>query len=167
MLRGIGSEDWDKPCYHTRGLRSVQSFLPTIFQEFVIHGWDIRSIFESSPTLSVSSLPALMQKIANPRYRPLRIPFPSRSAESEPTRYRFDLTDMGTDRRDIVVEGEKAHMEIPGNVPANLYVFGNTETFVLLMYGRLSLDSTIAVGRFKAEGDLELLPDFDRWLKGH
>lgn len=167
MLRGIGPEDWDKPCYHTHGLRSVQSFLPTILQEFAIHGWDIQSVFEPSPTLLVSSLPVLLQKIANPWYRPLRVPFPSRSAASDPIRYRFDLTDRDADKRDIIVVGEKARMEPCGEDPANLYVYGNTETFVLLMYGRLSLVSTIAAGTFTAEGEMELVPDFDRWLKAH
>jgi putative sterol carrier protein len=70
-------------------------------------------------------------------------------------------------RRDIVVEGEKARMEPPGEVSANLYVSGDTGTFILLMYGRLSLASALATGSFKAEGDLELVADCDRWLEGH
>ena len=167
MLRGIGPEDWDKPCYHTRGLRSVQRFLTTIIQEFAVHEWDIRSSLEPLPTLSVASLPVLMQKLTNPRYRPLRVPFPSSTRASGPIRYRFDSTDRNADRRDIVVEGEKARMEPPGEALANLYVRGDTGTFVLLMYGRFCLDSAIATGSFKAEGNLELVPDFDRWLKGH
>jgi hypothetical protein len=57
-------------------------------------------------------------------------------------------------------------MEIPGETPANLDVRGDTGIFILLMYGRLYLDSLIATGSFKAEGDV-LVPDFDRWLEAH
>ena len=167
MLRGIGPEDWDKPCYHTHRLRPVHSFLPTIIQEFAIHAWDIRSSLEPSPSLSVDSIPILMEKLPNNR-RPWTIPFPSRATASGPIRYRFDLTGMGADGQDVVVEGDKARMEPSGEAPANLYVRGgDTEAFILLIYGRLSLDSAIAAGSFKAEGDLELVPDFDRWLAGH
>ena len=107
-----------------------------------------------------------MEKLPNNR-RPWTIPFPSRPTVSGPIRYRFDLTDMGANRQDVVVEGDKARMETPGEAPANLYMRGDPGTFILLMYGRLSLDSAIAAGSFKAEGDLELVPDFDRWLEGH
>lgn len=74
---------------------------------------------------------------------------------------------MGADRQDVVVEGDKARMEPSREAPANLYVRGDTGTFVLLMYGHLSLDSALATGSFKAEGDLALVADFDRWLEGH
>ena len=69
MLRGIGPDDWDKPCYHTIRTRSVASFIPTIFTELAIHEWDIRSTLEPSPSLSVSILPILIDRIPD-RTRP-------------------------------------------------------------------------------------------------
>jgi uncharacterized protein (TIGR03083 family) len=165
MLNRIGPEDWEKPCYHTRRLRPVHSFLPTIIQELAVHEWDIRSSLEPSPSLSVASIPVLMEKLPTNR-RPWTMPFPSRPTSSDPVRYRFDLTGVHADRRDIIVEGQKTRMEIPGETPANLDVRGDTGIFILLMYGRLYLDSLIATGSFKAEGDV-LVPDFDRWLEAH
>ena len=166
LLQGIGPEDWEKPCYHTLRLRPVHSFLPTIIQELAVHEWDIRSSLEPSPSLSVASITVLLEKLPTNR-RPWTLPFPSRATASGPIRYCFDLTGMVAAKRDIVVEGEKARMETPGEVSANLYVRGDTGTFILLMYGRLSLASALATGSFKAEGDLELVSDFDRWLEGH
>jgi len=58
-------------------------------------------------------------------------------------------------------------METPGEGPANLTLAGATDTFMLLMYGRLKLGSAVAAGRLKAKGDRKLIPDFDRWLDGH
>jgi len=58
-------------------------------------------------------------------------------------------------------------METAGDGSADVTLAGDTGTFVLLMYGRLGLDSAIAAGFFKAEGSLEFIPAFDHWLEGH
>jgi uncharacterized protein (TIGR03083 family) len=166
MLKGIGPEDLEKPCWQTSRMRPVQSFFPTFIAELAVHEWDIRSSLESSPSLSADSLPVLMEKLPSNR-RPWAIPFPTASTPPAPVRYRFELAGVAGGRRDIVVEGDKARMETQGAGPANLTLAGATDTFVLLMYGRLRLGSSIAAGRFTAQGDRELIPDFDRWLEGH
>jgi len=94
MVKGIGPEDWDKPCYHTLRIRPVHSFLPAIIQELAVHEWDIRSTLEPSPPLSEASLPALMEKLPTNR-RPWTIPFGTVSTSSGPKCYRFELTGAG------------------------------------------------------------------------
>ena len=59
MLSGISPDDWDKPCYHTRRIRSVESFIPTIFTELAVHEWDIRSALEPSLPCSRSAFRSL------------------------------------------------------------------------------------------------------------
>jgi uncharacterized protein (TIGR03083 family) len=167
MLQGIGPADWDKPCYHTLQIRTVQSFLPSIITELAVHEWDIRASLESSPSLSLKSLPIILLERLPRNRRPWTLLFQTRSTSAGPVRYRFELTGAAGGRRDIVVEGDKARMETQGEGSANLTLAGDTGTFVLLMYGRLTLDSAIAAGRLKGEGDLGLVPDFDRWLEGH
>ena len=165
MVKGIGPEDWDKPCYHTLRIRPVHSFLPTIIQELAVHDWDIRSTLEPSPSLSEESLSVLMEKLPSNR-RPWTNPFGTASTSSGPKCYRFVLTGVGG-RRDIIVEGGKTRMETSGDGSADVTLAGDTGSFVLLMYGRLTLDSAIAAGLFKAEGGLALISDFDHWLEGH
>jgi len=165
MVKGIGPEDWDKPCYHILRIRPVHSFLPTIFAELAVHEWDIRSTLEPSPPLSVNSVPVLMEKIPG-NGRPWILPFETASTSPGPIRYRFDLTGAGAKKLDVVVENNKGRLETAVEAPASVSLSCDTGTFVLLMYGRLSLDSAMAAGRLKAEGDLELVPDFDRWLEG-
>jgi uncharacterized protein (TIGR03083 family) len=166
MLKRIGPEDWEKPCWQTSRMRPVRSFLPTFIAELAVHEWDIRSSLEPSPSLSVESIPILMEKLPSNR-RPWAIPFQSRGTPHGPIRCRFELTGVAGGRRDIVVEGDKARMETQGEGPANLHLSGDTGTFILLMYARLKLGSAIAAGRLKARGDRKLIPDFDRWLEGH
>jgi len=55
-------------------------------------------------------------------------------------------------------------LESRGGGDANLTLIGMASSFVLLMYGRLTLDSAIAAKLFNAEGDMGLIPIFDRWL---
>ena len=167
MLQEIGSEEWEKPCYHTGRLRSVESFLPTIIQELAVHEWDIRSSLGPAPTLSAESLSVLMGKLplgkaaTNSRWR---VPFPTRPGRPDPLRYRFDLRGPGGLKFDLVVEGEEIRLEAVVEGPADLQINGDSSTFVLIMYDRISLNSAISRGSFKGRGDLELVADFDRWL---
>lgn len=167
VLQGIGSEGWDKLCYHTHRFRPVNSFLSVIIQELAVHEWDIRSSIESSPSLSVDSIPVLMERIPNSR-RPWTLHFPSSTIPAPGSvRYRFHLNGPEGGERDIVAENGRASMEATGDSPADLHLTGATESLILLLFGRIKLDSAIASGRFTAEGDLGLVPDFDRWLAAH
>ena len=99
--------------------------------------------------------------------RPWRVPFPTRPDLCLLKRYRFNLNGPGGIRLDVAVEGDIPKLEASGEVPADLYVTGDTSTFILMMYNRLSMDSALSSGSFTAEGDLELVGDFDRWLAAH
>ena len=62
---------------------------------------------------------------------------------------------------------DKARLEAGAEAPARVSPNCDTGTFVLLMWGRLTLESAIAAGRLTAKGDQGLINDFDRWLEGH
>ncbi len=165
FLKGIGPDDWDKPCYHTLKIRPVHSFMPTMIAELAVHEWDIRSPFEPLCPLSADSVPVLMDKIPGNR-RPWSIPFETAGSSSGPIRFRFELNGK-SGSRDIVVEGDQTRIEPSRDGAANLILSGDSGFFVLLMYGRLTVASALAAGLFTVEGDLGLIPDFDHWLAGH
>jgi len=165
MLKGIGPDDWDKPCYHTARIRPVESFLPTIVAEMAVHEGDIRSTLEPSPAISKNAVPVLMEKIPGNR-RPWSVPFETADSSSQPIRFRLEFNGK-SGSRDIVVEGDKTRIESSRDGAANLILSGDSGVFVLLLYGRLTIDSAMAAGYFTAQGDLGLIPDFDRWLDGH
>ena len=150
MLRGIGPDDWDKPCYHTIRTRSVASFIPTIFTELAIHEWDIRSTLEPSPSLSVSSIPILIDRIPD-RTRPWAVAFPAMSGSQGPIRYSFELTGVGARKFDLVVEDNKARLAHDGEAPASVSLSCDTGTFALLMWERISLESAKASGLLTKE----------------
>ena len=165
MLQGIGPDDWDKPCYHTNGIRPVESFVPIIVAELAVHEWDIRSTLEPSPHLSEKSLPALMKKLPSNR-RPWSTPFETPVTGPGPIYYRFELEGAVSGRQDVIVENGKARLEPSCDAAADVSIRCHSEILALLVYGRLTLDSAAAAGLAKVEGDGELVSSFDRWLKG-
>ncbi len=167
LLAGIGPQDWDKPCYHVAGSRSVESFMTTYLMELAVHEWDIRSTREPSPKVAETLIPILMDKIPGKLGRPWSISFPTTFASNEPFRYRFELTGIDSQELDVVVEDSTARLETAAKTPANVSVICDTSTFVLLMYGRFSLASAMAAGLLTADGDQGLTSDFDSWLAGH
>jgi hypothetical protein len=42
----------------------------------------------------------------------------------------------------------------------------DTETYVLLVYGRLNLEAALASGRLTIEGERELAIAFGQWFRG-
>ena len=57
-------------------------------------------------------------------------------------------------------------MEVAGAVPADVTFSGDTETYVLLVYGRLDLDAALASGRLRVQGNRQLASAFGQWFKG-
>jgi putative sterol carrier protein len=42
----------------------------------------------------------------------------------------------------------------------------DTETYILLVYGRLDLEAALASGRVRVEGDRERARSFGQWFRG-
>jgi hypothetical protein len=84
-----------------------------------------------------------------------------------PVRYRFEVTGARSSHRvDIVVEGEQARLEAAGDTPASVTFHCNPETYVLVMYGRLSLEAARTGGRLRIEGEQAVAEAFGQWFKG-
>ena len=83
-----------------------------------------------------------------------------------PVRYRFEVTGEVPGTYDLVVEEAKARLEPVGSARANIIFRCETDTFVLMVYQRLTLHEATAAGRISAEGESGLIADFALWLKG-
>jgi hypothetical protein len=162
VLAGLTSQDWDTPCYHFVGPFPVRAFYTLRVTELALHGWDIRSALEPGASLFPKSLPVLMD-LATLRvggnFRPgVRL--------AVPIRYRFVVTGVVPGTPDLVVEGDQAHWEPRGSAEAHVTYHCDTETFVLLMYSRLTQETATAKGRLVSEGDGQWAVAFDQWFKG-
>lgn len=158
VLGKLTPDNWDAPCYRPAGLGPARAFLWSLVIETAMHQWDARSALESSAPLSDESLPTIMEHIGR------LLSFWAGSKLREPRRYRFEVIGTVPTRSDIVVEGDTARMEPSGESSADVVFRCDTETFVLLMYGRLTCESAIATGRLVSQGAREPLAEFNRWF---
>jgi uncharacterized protein (TIGR03086 family) len=167
LLAEVGPHDWERPCYHPWRLMPVRQFLAMTLQELVLHGWDIRSRVAPEASLAPESLPALLELIATSRTSGfLTWAFCPGPRLSTPVRYRFEVTGTVPSRVDIVVEGDHVSMGEGGDMSASVTFYCDPETYVLVMYGRRSLEAARAMGRLRVEGDQALLMAFGQWFKG-
>src|SRR5215467_9216728 len=99
VLLGLQAEDWDKPCYHRRGVLSTRDYVGLRLQELTIHGWDIRSAFNQAATVSERPLSAMLGVAQWWLSRTFR-PVPGLTA---PIRYRFDVAGPVPMQQDVLV----------------------------------------------------------------
>lgn len=164
LLATLGPQDWDKPHYYASLGIAPMRFRPDLWiSELAMHGWDIRSRLEPDAHLSDDSLPVLMDVAPGQLTRFIFSPRPRLPA---PIRYRFELTGAGASDSDIVVEGDKASMEPAGTGKADVIFHCDTETFILIAFGRLTTDAAIAADRLTIQGDNRLSLEFQRWFPG-
>jgi hypothetical protein len=165
LLSGLGPQEWDLPCYHRyhpNRIRPVRSFVDLWIRELAMHGWDIRSRLEPSAHLSAESVSICMETMP----RTLRGRVPPDARLSGPVRARFVLTGVAASSMDLVVDNATGQLEAAGEPSAHLRFCCDTETFVLLLYGRSRLEAAIAGGRVVSEGDPELVALLDQWFTG-
>jgi hypothetical protein len=169
LFAGLGREDWEQLCYYPTipSPIPVKYFIGLITVELAMHGWDIRFQLEPATHLSVESVAVIMQWLPHRlRLVPLLRAFHLDAGWPTPVCYPWELTDENSETHDIVVEYDQCAMDPGGAAAADVTFRSDAETFVLLMYRRLSLETATATGQVVVEGDPELKAAFDRWLKG-
>lgn len=167
LLAGLSQQDQDRSCYHAGGTVPAGNFVDLRLNELTIHDWDIRSSLEGDAHLSPQGLPStallFTQSLAAGALRWAFWPGPRLS---RPVRYRFEVTGQVPISADIIVEGDHVRLEEPGTGPSDVVFRCESETFVLLMYGRLAPAEAINGGRLDVSGDSDLVARFSRWFKG-
>ena len=125
--------------------------------ELIVHEWDCRSRLEAAPVLSAESLPSILEMF--PVFVVGRLFDPGVNIAS-PTRFRFELTGAGAESYDIVAGGgQKATMELASDKRPDAIIGCDTQTFVLLVYGRVTLDDQIDAGNIFVSRDTNGVTD--------
>ena len=119
-------------------------------KELAVHEWDIRAALEPEAHVSPASIPAIMTTISESiASGSLRWAFWSGPYLTTPA---ISLGEgLGPSKPDVVVEGNTLRMEDAGDATARVTVRCDTETYVLLVYGRLDLEAALASGRLMIE----------------
>jgi uncharacterized protein (TIGR03083 family) len=167
LLARLTPEERQKPCYHPGGIVAAQNFIDLRLKELAVHEWDIRAGLEPEPHLSPASFPAILATISESiASGSLRWAFWAGPKPARPVRYRFVISGPGPDKPDLVIDGETIRMEDAGAATPNVTFRCDTETYILLVYGRLNLDSALASGRLGVKGNRQLASAFGQWFRG-
>jgi maleylpyruvate isomerase len=162
VLRTIQATDWERPCYHRRGNMTVRNYVILRLQELTVHGWDIRSAFDSAATLSEPPLQWLLPSVQRWLTSSFR-PVPELTA---PRRYRFDTSGAFTVQQDVVVSQDGMRLEAMTTQPADVTFRGTTGNALLLIYGRLTLERAVEAGRLAILGERSQAALFSTLFQG-
>ncbi|PKB71003.1 MAG: hypothetical protein BZY87_07900 [SAR202 cluster bacterium Io17-Chloro-G6] len=158
VLSHLTEADKDKPCYHAAGTISVETYLNLRITELIVHEWDIRSRLEPAAVLSPESVPAILEMFPVFVVGRLFNPAPRLSIR---VRFRFDLTGPVSGSYDIVTGGgEKAIMEPAGEEQPQVTFGCDTQTFILLVYGRITYEEAVGAKQITVSGDGSLAAQF-------
>jgi hypothetical protein len=149
LLLDLQPADWDKPCFHRRGILPIRDYVGLRLQELVIHGWDMRTAFDAAAVLSERPLPVLVglaQRWLSNTFRPV----PQLAA---PIRYRFDVSGPAPLRQDVLVSQESCSLVPAADSSADVTFRCHTGNYILLVYGRLPLERAVATGRLEIDGN--------------
>jgi uncharacterized protein (TIGR03083 family) len=167
LLAGLTPEDRQKPCYHPGGMVPAQHFIDLRLKELALHEWDIRSRLEPDFHLSPASFSPMIELLAGSvASGSLRWGFWAGPALSAAVHYGFEVSGPVPYSADIIVEGDTARVAETGDTMPDVTFRCDTETFVLLVYGRLPLAEALDSGRLAVEGDRDRALAFGQWFKG-
>jgi hypothetical protein len=129
--------------------------------ELAMHAWDIQSALDPAVALFPDSFPVFMERIPGMvsllRVRP-------GARRLVPLRCRFALTGAVPSQYDMIMAADQVRIEPGGVTAAHVTCCCDTETFVLLMYGRLAPQAAVSSGRLVVDGDRELITTFGTWF---
>ncbi len=163
LLNSFGGDDWRCDCWHPRrGTMTAREYVSQRIQELAVHDWDIRSAFDPQAALHPDAIPVLLGMSE----RWLRSAYnPGDDPPQGEIRYHFALSDA--DPIDVLVQSEGVQVGVglhPNPDDLDMVVACNANTYLLLAYGRIDVDT--AANSLVAIGEEGLLERFARWMVG-
>ena len=162
VLEGIAPEVLENPCWHGRGIRSVRAYIDLSIAEQAMHSWDIRSGLTADAHMNPEALPAFLDEA--PRW--WGNIFKPGAKLSSAIRYRFRVGEPFRRTVDVVVEGDACYVEEDASRPSDVQFDCDTETYVLMAYGRMHRKQALENARL-LESEIEdsgCSALFDNWF---
>ena len=166
VFAGVADQQWDNLCYWPPGPEPVHTMLDMRISELTMHAWDVCSRFDPDYRLSDGSVRVLMDTVNRAARRAFR-PDPTIPA---PQVYRFVIDEPVAAVYELVIANEEivlrqAQDERDGGADVTFKCDG--ETYVMVMYGRLTPDEALVSGKMDWDGNERLALGFGaRFLGG-
>ena len=164
-LDQVSPSGWDRLCYRSSGAEPVRNILDQFITEFAVHGWDVTFPFDPKVKLSPDCLAVMVERYPHrPRWWDIELPT---NHPALPVRFRFKMSDVFVPGTDFIIltENEK-FMEVAGDSLPEVNFRCNADTFVMIAYGRMRLESATSEGSLTFEGRREWAEVFIRSFIG-
>lgn len=161
VLETIKADDWTRFCYHPRGVITVRQLVDLAVFELVVHEWDIRSVLEPTARLSAPTLQILVDRLPELVKRSFRL----NGLENISPSFRFDVTGPIAGSWVVILDQKSVQME-PVTATVTRFVECETETFVLMLIGRLGLRAATETGRATVLNHPEQVDLFEQSMRG-
>ena len=166
VFTGVADRQWDNLCYWPPGPEPVHTMLDMRISELTMHAWDVCSRFDPDYRLSDGSVRVLMDTVNRAARRAFR-PDPTIPA---PQVYRFVIDRPITVVYELVIANEEIVLRQAQDEPdggADVTFKCDGETYVMVMYGRLTPDEALVSGKMDWDGNERLALGFGaRFLGG-
>jgi hypothetical protein len=167
VLTSLRPDQYTIPCYHPGGIVQPQQFVDLRLKELAVHEWDIRASLEPEAHIAPACLPAIVRLLDDAvASGSMRWGFRSGEPLTTPVRYRIEVTKPVPYFTDLVVTGDAVQQDAGGTGQPDVIFRCDTETFVLLVYGRLPFDQAVDDGRLRVEGNQTAARAFTQWFTG-
>ena len=155
---------WDNLCYWPPGPETVHTMLDMRISELTMHAWDVCSQFDPDYRLSDGSVPVLMDTVN----RAARRAFRPDTTIPAPQVYRFVIDGPVEAVYELVIANEEVTLRTGAGADNPDVIFQcDGETYVMVMYGRLTPEDAIMAGKLDWDGDERLALGFGaRFLGG-
>ncbi len=164
LFDSVAEGQWENLCYWPPGPEPVHTMLDMRISELGMHAWDVCSRFDPDYRLSDRSVRVLMDTVNRAARRAFR-PDPTIPA---PQVYRFVIDSPIEAVHELVIANEEVILrEGEGEEQADVIFTCDGETYVMVMYGRVSPDDAIVDGTLDWDGSERLALGFGaRFLGG-
>ena len=164
VFTGVEGDQWDNPCYWPPGPEPVRTMLDMRISELTMHAWDICSCFDPDYRLSDGSVSVLMDTVNRAARRAFR-PDPTIPA---PQVYRFNIDQPVETSFELVIANEEVILrQGSGDEEPDVTFLCDGETYVMVMYGRLTPDEALISEKMDWDGSERLALGFGaRFLGG-
>ena len=164
LFDAVVDGQWDNLCYWPPGPEPVHTMLDMRISELTMHAWDVCSRFDPDYRLSDGSVRVLMDTVNRAARRAFR-PDPTIPA---PQVYRFVIEEPVAAVYELEIANEEVTLRTGEGADNPDVVFQcDGETYVMVMYGRLTPDEALVSGRMDWDGNERLALGFGaRFLGG-
>ena len=163
LLKSFSAKEWDTPCWHARrGAIPAKDYVDLRLQELVIHDWDIRASIDSDVNLDEEGSLALLsvaQTWLSMTFRPGReVP--------QDICFRFLVDQQPAYSHDVISNGSTFKIKPVSATDPQITINCDSDSYLLLVYGRILASDKETVSRINTQGDDSLLQYFEEWFKG-